>query len=124
MCIRDRYQRRVHGKMADAFTMQHFNAGDVVIREGDQGNSFYIIEEGFAEARKRNKQGKEEVVLEYKEGDYFGELALLRNEPRAATIAAKTPLNVFVLDRDAFARILGPLDELLRRNAEKYKKFL
>lgn len=53
------------------------------------------------------------MVKEYKEGDYFGELALLNNKPRAASIIAKTDLKLVHLDKNAFKRLLGPLENLL-----------
>ena len=61
------------------------------------GDTFYIVLEGDLVATKVLKEGmlvnkiggKEEEVLAYKKGDYFGELALLKNEPRAANIIAK-----------------------------------
>lgn len=68
--------------------------------------------------------GKEEPVLEYKERMYFGELALLKDVPRQASIIAKTAIKVAFIDRNAFKRLLGPLEDILKRNAEKYKKFI
>lgn len=62
-------------------------------------------------------------VMSYKPGDYFGELALLKNEPRAANVIAKTKLKVVSLDRQSFKRLLGPLDEILKRNMDAYKNF-
>jgi len=64
------------------------------------------------------------TILEYKEGDYFGERALLKNEPRAANIIAKTRLQVVALERKSFRRLLGPIDTILMRNIENYQKFL
>ena len=61
--------------------------------------------------------------MQYKAGDYFGELALLKNEPRAANVIAKDSLKVVNLDRQSFMRLLGPLDEILKRNMDSYKKF-
>lgn len=53
--------------------------------------------------------------MNYKEGDYFGERALLKKEPRAATIVATSQeLKVVSVERDAFMRLLGPLDDLMR----------
>ena len=65
----------------------------MVIREGDDGNSFFMVMKGNAIATKTIEPGKPaSTVYEYKEGDYFGERALLKNEPRAANIVATTEL--------------------------------
>lgn len=61
--------------------------------------------------------------MQYKEGDYFGELALLRNEPRAASVIAKVDCQCVSLDRHSFKRVLGPLEEILKRNIDIYIKF-
>ena len=58
--------------------------------------------------------------MTYQSGDYFGELALLKNEPRAANVIAKTKLKVVSLDRKMFKRLLGPLDQILKRNIAAY----
>jgi cAMP-dependent protein kinase regulator len=62
-------------------------------------------------------------VKHYKEGDYFGERALLKNEPRAANIIAESKLQVVLLDRKSFRRLLGPIDQILMRNMENYSKY-
>jgi cAMP-dependent protein kinase regulator len=63
-------------------------------------------------------------VKSYKPGDYFGELALLKNEPRAANVIAKTKLKVVSLERNSFKRLLGPLDQILKRNMDSYGNYL
>jgi cAMP-dependent protein kinase regulator len=59
----------------------------------------------------------------YQTGDYFGERALLKNEPRAANIIAVTDCKVVSVERHCFKRLMGPLDELMRRRMETYEKF-
>ena len=68
--------------------------------------------------------GEEKQVMQYKAGDYFGERALLKGEPRAASIVCTSEdVRVVSLERDSFNRLLGPLDEIMNRNMEMYKQF-
>ena len=73
-------------------------------------------------ATKKLDQAQKEV-MSYKPGDYFGERALLRNEPRAANVIAKTDVRIVSVDRHSFKRLMGPLDDILRRNMEVYEAF-
>ena len=61
--------------------------------------------------------------MEYKPGDYFGERALIKNEPRAANVIAKKDCVLVTMDRHSVKRMLGPLEELLKRNFEVSEKF-
>lgn len=76
-------------KICDCLQSNVFKAGDYIIKQGEHGNSFYFLEDGEAEALKKNSEGKEEVVYHYKENDYFGELALINDMPRQASVRAK-----------------------------------
>lgn len=102
----DDYER---AKIADVIQEQNFEAGAEVLKEGDDGAVFFLIISGEAFATKWI-QGQPKEVRQYKTGDFFGELALLKNAPRAASIYAKTQLKVASIDRDSFKRLLGPLD--------------
>lgn len=93
-----------------------FEDGQEIIKQGEQGDTFYLIITGNAVALKDNVE-----VMRYKRGDYFGELALLRNTPRAATVKAQGRCKVAYLDRKAFKRLLGPVEDILKRNTDKYK---
>ena len=117
----DSYER---SKLADAVKEEWFEADDTVIREGEEGNTFYMVMSGEAVATKTLEPGKPpHEVYKYKEGDYFGELALIRNEPRAANIIAKSKLHLVSLDRHSFKRLLGPVEDILKRNMDIYKQF-
>ena len=62
--------------------------------------------------------------MEYNPGDYFGELALLKGEPRAANVISSSDCKLIMLDRKSFKRLLGPLDEILKRNIASYNNFM
>jgi len=112
-------------KIADAITEKWFNEGEYVIREGEEGNDFCMVMEGTAQATKTIEPGKPpKPVLDYKTGDYFGERALIKNEPRAANIVATSRLHVVSLERGSFRRLLGPIEEILARNMEVYQQFV
>lgn len=97
-------------KLADALSTQLFQAGDNVVTEGEAGENFYFIEDGQAEVIK-NGHG---VVTTLKKGDYFGELALLYDSPRQATVRATTPLKAVCLNKSGFQRLLGPAVDVLK----------
>jgi len=99
-------------KIADALESQKFPPGHVVIREGDPGHSFFLLEAGEAVAIKNNS---ETPVKEYHKGDFFGELALLNDAPRAASVVSRTEVKVATLGKSAFQRLLGPVEGIMRR---------
>lgn len=117
----DGYER---SKIADALKPVKVKKGEYVVKEGQTGDTFYLIEDGEAIATKTlEKNQPPEKVFEYVPGNYFGELALLKDVPRQANIIALTDMNLVSLDRYSFKRLLGPLEELLKRNFSKYEKF-
>ncbi|CEJ93095.1 Putative cAMP-dependent protein kinase regulatory subunit [[Torrubiella] hemipterigena] len=99
-------------KIADALETQKFPAGELIIKEGDPGYSFYLLESGEADAYIGEPGNK---VKHYTKGDYFGELALLNDEPRAASVVAGTDVKVATLGKNAFQRLLGPVEGIMRR---------
>ena len=100
-------------KIADALDTHKYPAGSAIIKEGDVGDKFYILESGEAEAFKR---GEEKPLKTYGKGDYFGELALLEDKPRAASVVSKGEVKVAALGKDGFQRLLGPVESIMRRD--------
>lgn len=103
-------------KIADALETLKFPAGHTIIKEGDVADSFYLLEDGEADAF---KEGTTDSVKHYKKGDYFGELALLNDAPRAASVVCATDVKVATLGKSAFARLLGPVGGIMRRTRYK-----
>jgi class 3 adenylate cyclase len=75
-------------------------AGKVLIRQGDIGHEFFVIEDGTAEVAKDGQK-----VSELKAGDFFGEMALLEEDRRTATVTASTPMTLIVMTRADFRAI-------------------
>lgn len=97
-------------------------AGEVIIKEGDQGDCMYVLESGSLDCTKVFSGNKDPTFLkEYVPGEGFGELALLYNAPRAATITAKTDFVIYKLDRDTFNNIVK---DAAAKKREKYDNFL
>ena len=113
------------GQICDSLKDGYYKKDDYIIREGELGDVFYILEEGTCNATKTLEPGKPETVIkELKEGDYFGERALLKGEPRYANIIVTSETaKVISLDRLSFNRLLGPILEILKRNIDKYQVY-
>ncbi|ORX62918.1 cAMP dependent protein kinase regulatory subunit [Hesseltinella vesiculosa] len=107
-------------KIADALESVTFEEGETVIEQGSVGNNFYLIESGEAVCYRLDDQGAQTQVNELAKGGYFGELALLNNSPRAATVVARGRLRCATMNKGAFNRLLGCLHDILQRNSTHY----
>ena len=89
-----------------------FDKGYYIVREGDMGDLFYIIEEGHVECLKRCYIGphtyEEKIIRKLTSGDHFGELALINEDKRTISVRVGSDrVKLLALDRGAFNRILG-----------------
>ncbi len=86
--------------MADALEAVSFKDGEEIVRQGEQGDDFFIILEGTAVVTQFRKEGERpEEVGRLGPSEYFGEIALILDRPRAATVTSKGPLKCVKLDR-------------------------
>jgi len=107
-------------QIADALVAETCKKGDTIVKQDDPGDKFYIVEEGSLYALK-NFGSEEKRVMEYKPGDYFGELALLKNQPRAASVVVESETaKVLSMSRVSFNKMLGPLADLLSSKVSSY----
>ena len=91
-------------RLADHLDLQTVDAGEHVVTQGDHGDRFYVIEHGTARVVRDGA-----VRRELADGDSFGEIALLRDVPRTASVIATTPMRLRSLTRDDFlAAVVGP----------------
>ena len=115
----DRYEKL---SLLDGLKAVWFDKGDIIVREGDIGDLFYIVEEGHVEClqmcRKNSQQSvQNRVIRKLTSGDHFGELALINNEKRTLTVKSGSEhVKLLTLDRKTFNRILGKIDKFLNRD--------
>jgi cAMP-dependent protein kinase regulator len=82
--------------------LENFAPGEVIFREGDPSRHAYVIRSGTAEVVAKRTDGSGEVIARLYPGDHFGELALLRDAPRTATIRTVTAVQVFKMSPGNF----------------------
>lgn len=86
--------------------MRVFAANTIVVSEGDEGNSLFIIQNGSLKAFLTDNVGREVTLSLLDPGDYFGELALLDEAPRSASVMAVTRSEVLQIPRTAFLELI------------------
>jgi len=111
--------------VADALEPACFEPGQTIVKQGEPGDEFYIIVDGSAIVT-QNIDNTEVKVGELEKSDYFGEIALLLDRPRAATVTAGPHglLKCVKLDRARFERVLGPCADILKRNIQRYHSYV
>jgi len=119
----DRYRKT----MAASFS-RTFGGGDYIFREGDPVDAFYVITRGACEVRVAGPDGGERQIATLGPGDFFGETGLLEGrEVRAASVLAKTPVEVLAIDKGVFNEIAradgaSTLSASMRERAEERQR--
>jgi len=88
-------------QIAENIKMDYFPAEHVIFKEGDTGDIMYIIKRGQVQVLRDNA-----ILATLKDGAFFGEMALVSEEPRNATIKTLTDVEVLTLDKKDFIRLL------------------
>jgi aquaporin Z len=102
------------------------HAGDVVIREGETGDEAYLIERGRLDVRRRTAAGDEVSIARLGPGDWVGEMSLLLDEARSASVVALNDAQLRRVTKQTFARVLAEdperTQELLRQLARRVRE--
>lgn len=93
--------RKQLGTITEHGWVSEFQAGKVLCAEGRSGDNFFVLLDGFALAHRKGKK-----IRTLKKGDYFGEVALLDNAERTATVTTIGPVRCFMLGRSDFKAAL------------------
>lgn len=118
--IMEGLSNKILNQVSESLVRENFDAGVTIIKEGDAGNVFYIVEDGQVDASAADKG----FLRTMEKGAFFGERALINNEPRTATCVAKTKCTLLAMDRDSFETLFGPLKELLDTLKETHNQRL
>lgn len=105
-----------------AAAVRSFDPPEVIVKEGDPGTSFFLIEDGEVEVHTQDPSGKPLVLAQLGAGEFFGEVSVLTGKPRTATIVARTPVTLIEIsskDLDRIARQFPEVRTVLQRFYER-----
>jgi voltage-gated potassium channel len=100
---------RLLGEIMNVLRSQSVPRGTIISVKGAPAHAMYFIVSGEVEAELASRR------VQFGPGDFFGELALLNDAPRAASVVAASDVKVATLGKNAFQRLLGPVEGILRR---------
>mmetsp|Transcript_20670 Transcript_20670/g.29064 ORF Transcript_20670/g.29064 Transcript_20670/m.29064 type:complete len:382 (-) Transcript_20670:117-1262(-) len=111
-------------QIADSLQVKSYNDGEVVIKQGEPGEAFFLVESGDLVCKQTPEGASDAVeVGNLSSGDYFGERALLTNEPRAADVVSSGASKVVSMDRATFERLFTKENESVGEMMKKIKSY-
>jgi len=109
--------------LAEVLEEESFEEDEAILEQDEKDDKMYILQQGEAVACIQGEQGEVEV-MHYVQGNYFGEIALLLGQPRKASVYAHNgPCTCLYISRESFTRVLGPLQDFMKQNIDKYAKY-
>lgn len=100
------YPEETHSSIVDAFEQQTFSASTYVIRQGEAGDNFFVVQSGVLDIFIKNSGEETKVGNSLGSGSAFGELALMYNTTRAASIKAQSDVTLWTIDRNTYRGIV------------------
>ena len=107
-------------KVAEKMSFERFAPGAVIIRQGEEGDKFYLLRHGTVDVLIDDAHGKPQFVHTLKEGEFFGERALLSGQLRSATILAKDAVDTYTLGKADFQAALASIDSFKQQIYKAY----
>lgn len=108
-------------RRAESISSKTFTAGERIFRQGDPGDRVYFIKSGEVEIYREDKEKGETILARLRDGEYFGEMALLTDAPRNASARAGTKTEVLSIERDDFQTLFSGIPAF-RSNIEAVMK--
>ncbi|MCP5095796.1 MAG: mechanosensitive ion channel [Chloroflexi bacterium] len=102
-------------QLADHASYDRYTAGETLVRQGDAGDSLFIIAQGVVVVQLTAENGSIVLANELTTGDFFGEMSLLTGEVRSASVKAKEETEVIIIQKDDFANVLTRDPSILER---------
>ncbi|HZY45732.1 MAG TPA: cyclic nucleotide-binding domain-containing protein, partial [Anaerolineae bacterium] len=87
-------------------TLRRYTSGEVLVRQGDAGESLFVIKDGQVKVNVRSESGQSTTVATHGPGNFFGEMSLLTGEPRTASVVAQIDTEVVVVDKADVTKLL------------------
>ncbi len=116
------YKERL--KIAKFFRRKRYSKDTRIVKEGEAGDRMFVIEKGKVKVTKQILGNKEKTLVELKEGDFFGEMALLDGSPRSASVYAVEPVDMLELYRVSLLEFINKYPKIGIKVLKNINKFL
>jgi hypothetical protein len=118
----DELSKEEYLRIIDGMGFHIFQSGDVIVKEGDPGDSMFIICDGTVDVYTKDKSGKDILLANLEEGNFFGEVSLLTTKPRTATIKAAERTELLELKKRNLPEIENHCPDIRRKLEDFYHK--
>lgn len=102
-------------RLATTSTRRSFSKGKVVVKEGEQSQGMYVMLSGRAKVQRADDEGKEVILAVLGPGEFFGEMSLIDEEPRSATVVTLDPCEFIAITKEAFQFLIAQNNEVCLR---------